>query len=192
VNQKAKLIGVNTEYAVYDQHGRPIGAVREVGQSRMKNAVSVRPAANRTRRLQVVDLQGRVILVLTRPAMVTRSTLIVRRADGTEVGQIVQKNLLAKARFSLESSGRNLGWIKADHRSEWDFGIQDTEGVEVARVTKTWAGWTKERYTKSDNYVVEIHRPLDDPLRSLVVAAALAVDTALKETNAGGSRHRIR
>src|SRR5665647_3490330 len=33
VNQKAKLIEVNAEYVVYDQHGQQIGAVREVGQS---------------------------------------------------------------------------------------------------------------------------------------------------------------
>jgi hypothetical protein len=33
--------------------------------------------------------------------------------------------------------------------------------------------------------VVQIHRPLDDPLRTLVVAAALGVDTALKQDNQG-------
>jgi hypothetical protein len=32
---------------------------------------------------------------------------------------------------------------------------------------------------------VQVHRPLDDPLRTLVVAAALAVDTALKQDNRG-------
>jgi hypothetical protein len=39
----------------------------------------------------------------------------------------------------------------------------------------------KERFTKADNYVVQIHRPLEEPLRSLVIAAALAIDTALKQ-----------
>ena len=37
----------------------------------------------------------------------------------------------------------------------------------------------------ADNYVVQIHRPLEDPLRSLVVAAALTVDTALKQDARG-------
>ncbi len=36
VSQKAKLIEVNAEYAVYNQHGQQIGAVREIGQSLMK------------------------------------------------------------------------------------------------------------------------------------------------------------
>ena len=39
--------------------------------------------------------------------------------------------------------------------------------------------------TTADNYVVEITRALDDPLRSLVVAAALGVDTALKQDARG-------
>ena len=39
VNQKAKLIEVNNEYAIYDQHGTQIGAVRQVGQSAAKKAL---------------------------------------------------------------------------------------------------------------------------------------------------------
>ena len=41
VNQKAKLIEVNNEYAIFDQNGNQIGAVRQVGQSKAKKAVRV-------------------------------------------------------------------------------------------------------------------------------------------------------
>jgi hypothetical protein len=51
----------------------------------------------------------------------------------------------------------------------------------VARITKTFAGLVQAAFTTADNYVVQIHRPLEEPLRSLVVAAALSVDTALKQ-----------
>ena len=37
-------------------------------------------------------------------------------------------------------------------------------------------------YTDADHYVVQIHQPLDGPLRSLVIAAALALDISLKQT----------
>ena len=40
-------------------------------------------------------------------------------------------------------------------------------------------------FTTADNYVVQIHLPLDEPLRSLVVAAAVSVDTALKQDSRG-------
>ncbi|HEY5180456.1 MAG TPA: phospholipid scramblase-related protein, partial [Dermatophilaceae bacterium] len=58
-------------------------------------------------------------------------------------------------------------------------------GDEIARITKTWAGLAKEMFTKGDNYVVQIHRPLEEPLRSLVIASALAVDTALRQASPG-------
>ena len=40
VNQKAKLIEVNNEYAIYDQHGRQLGAIRQVGQSAAKKVAA--------------------------------------------------------------------------------------------------------------------------------------------------------
>src|SRR4051794_37072278 len=41
VNQKAKFIEVNNEYAVYDQNGAQLGAVREVGQTSAKKFLRV-------------------------------------------------------------------------------------------------------------------------------------------------------
>jgi uncharacterized protein YxjI len=181
VNQKAKLFGVNAEYAVYDQEGRQIGAVQEVGQRVIKKAMGA-GGAQGTHRFQVVDPHGRVLIALNRPAILLKSRMTVVGANGTH-GAIVQKTLgvIGKVRFDLESGGQTLGSINAEDWQEWDFSIQDAAGGEVARITKTWAGWAKERFTKADNYVVQIHRPLEEPLRSLVIAAALAVDTALKQ-----------
>ena len=43
----------------------------------------------------------------------------------------------------------------------------------------------KTEFTTADNFVVRIHGDLDEPLRSLVVASALGVDTALKQDARG-------
>lgn len=40
-------------------------------------------------------------------------------------------------------------------------------------------------FTTADNYAVQVHRQLADPLASLVVASALTVDTALEQDNRG-------
>lgn len=183
VSQKAKLFEVKAEYAVYNQHGQRIGSVREVGQNFMKKAMAVRAEENRTRRLQVVDTHGRVLMAITRPAKLVRSKVMVRDASGAEIGEIVQKNFgfIGKVRFGLESGRKPVGSINCEDWNAWDFNIQDATGSEVARITKTWAGMAKEMFTKGDKYVVQIHRPLEDPLRSLVIASALAVDTALRQ-----------
>lgn len=84
--------------------------------------------------------------------------------------------------FALEADGQRLGSILSRTSKAWDFAVLDQAGAEVAQITKTWAGWLKERYTTADNYVVEMHQPLGEPLRSLVIAAALAIDVELKES----------
>ena len=55
----------------------------------------------------------------------------------------------------------------------------------MARITKTWEGLAKTMFTTADNYVLQIHAPLADPIRSLVVASAVSVDLALKQDSRG-------
>ncbi|SDZ15902.1 phospholipid scramblase-related protein [Herbiconiux ginsengi] len=187
VNQKAKLFERKAEYSVFNQHGRKVGGVRQFGSSMSRMAVG---RDNATKRFQIVDEAGRPILTLTRPATVLKSTVSVMREDGTHVGQIVQENfgVLASVlggrfnvRFRMEADGETLGTINAESWQAWDFSIQDPHGSEIARITKTWAGFSKEMFTKADNYVLQMHRSLEDPLLTLVVSAALAVDTVLKQ-----------
>lgn len=187
VNQKAKVIELSNEYAISDQHGTQIGAVRQVGQSTAKKVLRALTSVDQflTHNLQVVDAQGQVHLQLTRPAKVMKSRIIVQDALGREVGQIVQENMIGKIRFGLVADGRRIGAINGENWIAWNWNIQDEGGEEIARITKTYVGLAKAVFTTADNYVVQIHRPLDEPLRSLVVAAAVSVDTALKQDNRG-------
>ena len=187
VNQKAKIIEINNEYAIYDQHGTQIGAIRQVGQSAAKKALRVLGSVDQflTHKLQVVDVQGNVHLTLTRPAKVMKSKIIIQDASGAEVGQIVQQNMVGKIRFGLEAGGHTYGTIRGENWRAWDFRVEDHTGDEIARITKTWAGLATTVFTTADNFVVQIHRPLEDPLRTLVVASSLAVDTALKQDDRG-------
>ena len=187
VNQKAKLIEVNSEYAIYDGNGRQIGSVRQVGQSMLKKAVRLLGSYDQfmTHKLQVVDMGGSVLLAITRPAKVFKSRVIVNDGAGRELGQVVQQNVFGKIKFSLEAGGGALGSINAENWRAWNFSIRDHTDTEVARITKTWEGLAKTMFTTADNYVVQIHRPLEEPLRSLVVASALSVDTALKQDKRG-------
>ena len=104
---------------------------------------------------------------------------------GAEVGEIVQQNAIGKIRFPSKPGGQTFGSINAENWRAWNFSIEDHTGTEVARITKTWEGLAKTLFTTADNYVVQIHRPLDEPLRSLVVASALCVDVALKQDDRG-------
>jgi uncharacterized protein YxjI len=188
VNQKAKLIELNNEYAIYDQQGGQIGAVRQVGQSKMKKAVRLLSSYDQfmTHKLQVVDANGIVQLALTRPAKLMKSKVLIEDGSGQQLGAVVQQNAIGKIRFGLQTpDGQQVGMIKAENWRAWNFSITDASDQEVARITKTWEGLAKTMFTTADNYVVQIHRPLEDPLRALVVASSLAVDTALKQDSRG-------
>ena len=187
VNQKAKLIEVNNENAIFDQHGTQLGAVRQVGQSTAKKALRMISSVDQflTHKLQVVDAQGTVHLTLTRPAKVMKSKVIIQDAQSNELGQIVQQNVIGKIRFSLEANGHTYGSINGENWRSWNFNVQDHTGTEVARITKTWEGLAQTLFTTADNFVIQIHRPLEDPLRTLVVASSLAIDTALKQDQRG-------
>ncbi|HJQ42336.1 MAG TPA: phospholipid scramblase-related protein [Jatrophihabitantaceae bacterium] len=187
VNQKAKFIEVNNEYAIYDQNARQIAAVREVGQSTLKKAARLLTSFDQymTHKLQIVDMQGTPLLALTRPAKVMKSRIIVQDPAGNEIGAIVQQNMIGKIRFALESGGQQIGSLNAENWRAWNFSIRDHTDTEVARITKTWEGLAKTMFTTADNYVVQIHRPLEGPLQALVVAAGVSVDTALKQDSRG-------
>ena len=187
VNQKAKLIELNNQYSVFDQSGKQIAAVNQVGQSAAKKAMRLLTSLDQfmTHKLEIADLEGRVVLRITRPAKVMKSTVIVSDGNDQEIGRIVQDNVFGKIHFSLQAGGHTYGAIKAENWRAWNFSVEDHTGVEVARITKTFEGIAKTMFTTADNYVVQIHTQIPQPLNSLVVAAALSVDTALKQDSRG-------
>ncbi|MEK8173622.1 phospholipid scramblase-related protein [Streptomyces sp. M19] len=187
VNQKAKLIELTNEYSVYDQHGRAIGSVVQVGQSTLKKVARFVSSLDQfmTHRLEIRDAHGQPHLVLTRPAKFIKSKVLVQRPDGSPVGEIIQQNAIGKINFAIQANGQQIGAIKAENWRAWNFAIVDHNGTEIARITKTWEGLAKTMFTTADNYVLQIHHQLPEPLLSLVVATALTVDTALKQDARG-------
>jgi hypothetical protein len=186
VSQKTKLIELTNEYAVFDAQGQQIGAVVQVGQSAAKKALRFVSNLDQflTHRLEVRDASG-VVLVLTRPAKLVKSRVVVTRPDGAPVGEIVQANVFGKIRFDLVANGQVVGAIQAENWRAWNFAVVDAAGTEVARITKTWEGLARTLFTTADNYVVHVHYRLPEPLASMVLASALTVDTALKQDDRG-------
>ena len=187
VNQKAKLIEVTNQYAVFNQAGQQIASVNEIGQSTAKKVLRVVSSLDQfmTHKLEIRDARGQVQLLLTRPRKVFKSTVVVENAHGQELGRIVQENMVGKIHFGLEAGGQKVGSIRAENWRAWNFRIEDADGTEVARITKTFEGVMKTLFTTADNYVLQIHHQLPEPLLTLTIASALTVDTALKQDARG-------
>ena len=187
VNQKVKLIELTNEYKVFDQNGEEIGSVAQVGQSKLKKAARLVSSIDQfmTHTYEIRDANEQAVLVLVRPRKFVKSKFQITKPDGSVVGDVAQKNVFGKIRFSLNANGQEVGSLNAENWRAWNFNIQDAGGNEVARITKKWEGLAKTIFTTADNYFVEFTGPVEEPLRSLVVAAALCVDTALKQDSRG-------
>jgi uncharacterized protein YxjI len=183
VNQKAKLIELNNQYLVFGQDGQQLAMVNQVGQSAAKKVMRLVSSLDQfmTHKLQITDNSGQVLMQLTRPRKVIKSTVIVEDAAGNEIGRIVQQKAIGKINFGLEANGQMLGSIKGENWRAWNFRIENAEGTEVARISKTFEGFAKAMFTTADNYVLQIHHRMPEPLNTLIVASALSVDTALKQ-----------
>jgi scramblase len=183
VSQQATLVEAGSEFGVFDQHGEPLGSVVEVGQSRLRKIISVltKYPRRRSRTFEVRDMGGSVVVKVTRPAKVLESRIVVTRADETPIGEIIPDDALGRIRFSFVANGRSIGSLQAENWRAWDFSLTDDTGAEIARVTKTFDGPVKEAFTTTDNYVVEVHRHVASPLACMAMAAALTIDTALRQ-----------
>lgn len=188
VNQKSKLVNLNAEYAVFDQHGNRLGAVREVGQTILKSVV--RADRFSSHRLQVVDASDRVLLAITQPVAIVKERVSVRLADGELLGEVIQKwiSIFGKESFSLEVDGKAVGSLNAEDRDSWDFNILDAAGNEIARVTKSPVGLAKDLFSKNDNYVVTVSPRLEGTMRAFAIGAALSIDMMLHQGRASTRR----
>ena len=188
VSQKAKLIELTNQYEIHGSDGAELGYVQQEGQSRLRKVARFMSSVDQflTHRLSIYDSAHTKVLELTRPAKLLKSRINVKDGHGRKVGDIVQQNVFGKIRFDLVGAhGENLGQIRAENWRAWDFSIVDRDETEVGRIDKKFVGVMKAVFTAADNYVVDLNADLDGNLRLLAIAAAAAVDTALKQDARG-------
>jgi uncharacterized protein YxjI len=185
INQKLKLIELRNEFKVFDQHGNQIGVAVQARQSPLAFLARIFSDLDVAlpMTLEVRDRAGGLALTLHKPWF--RMACSVTRGDGMELGTIRKKIRLGKARFSLlDPGGREIGEVRAQNWRAKDFSVIDTSGQELARVNKKWAG-LRELFTDADNYVIQLNPAAPDHMRGLAVASVLAIDTVMKQKDAG-------
>ncbi|WP_059010682.1 phospholipid scramblase-related protein [Streptomyces specialis] len=187
VDPRAKVTELINEYGVSDQQGRAIGSVVQVGRSPLTKVARFLSRLDQftTHHMEIRDAHEQPVLMLTRPAKFPMSRVLVTRPDGRPVGEIVQQGAFGEVSFAIRGDGRVLGVIKAEDRRGASYAVVDDAGAEIARITRTREGAAKIMFATADHYVLQMHRPLADPLLSLVVAAGLTVDIALKQDARG-------
>lgn len=133
--------------------------------------------------IEVRTPTGEPVVTVRRGVALLRSRVQVLDDRGEDVGTFRQKLLSLGGAFTvLDPDGNELCMLKGKWTS-WDFRFMSDDGFEFAHVTKKWAGIGRELFTTADNYVVQISDSVEphNPIRQLILAAALCVDMVLKE-----------
>lgn len=185
VEQKRKFFELRNQYRIFDEDGHQIGAVEQVKQSSLATIARFGTDLDVALPtwLEISDSDGQAVLAMHKPWF--RMTFDVTRADGTELGSIAKQIRLGRARFRItDPSGSEMGEVRSENWRAKDFTVTDHSRNTVARATKQWRGLATEMFTDADTYIVSLEPYASEPLRSLALAASLAIDVVLKEKDA--------
>jgi uncharacterized protein YxjI len=112
-----------------------------------------------------------------------RSVVQVEDGIGRPLGTLRSKILSFRLEFAvLDSMGKEIAKVNGDWKG-WNFQLVSPKGEALGTITKKWAGIGKELFTSADNYMIELAEGKQDDTksRSMLLAAALAIDICFKE-----------
>jgi len=133
--------------------------------------------------IQLRAPDGTPLLRVKRGIAIIRSTVYVHDGEDQVLGSFKQKlfKLLGGAFDVLDPDGQLMFTLKGKWTG-WDFRFLAGD-LELAHVSKKWAGLGKEILTSADSYVIEISEevPPDSPARQLILGTVMCIDMVLKE-----------
>lgn len=184
VRQPRGSFGDLSEYFCYDQWGRQVAHVREVGvdaATQVFRVIGPLAGGSHQRRVLISDGWQRPRLYIHKEWSFGTAATIVQAPDGTVLGRIEQQLRFTKSEFHFKDAHQQyLGSIQGDFFSH-DFQIFDAYQHEICRVNRRLDGLA-ELFTAADSYVVwRRYLDLPEPLLTLVVASAIAIDLVLHE-----------
>lgn len=118
-----------------------------------------------------------------KPFTFIRSKVIVQGPGGQALGYFKSKFFTFGGGFWVyDMQDRQVAEVKGDWKG-WNFTFLASDGRELGKVTKKWAGVGKELFTSADNYIISLTDLGDNPEAAsmLLLAAGLAIDIVYKE-----------
>ena len=129
------------------------------------------------------DEHSPAVLSMRRGFNLLHARVTVRDRVGKELGYFRSKFFSIGGGFHvLDAFDRPVAEIKGDWKG-WNFRFLASDGTELGKVTKKWAGLGKELFTSADNYVIALEdgKTQLSEAGPLLLAAGLAIDIVYKE-----------
>jgi uncharacterized protein YxjI len=132
--------------------------------------------------IQITTPDGRQVVRVKRGISIFLSRVEVLDENDKVIGLFKQKFFSIGGAFSVLDADERPVCSLNGKWTGWDFKFLNGQ-IELAHVSKKWAGIGKELFTSADNYVLQISDsiPADDVRRQLILAAVMCIDMVLKE-----------
>ncbi|POM25622.1 Scramblase [Actinomadura rubteroloni] len=180
VEQPRRGPAARTRYRVLDDAGTVLAVAAETGErSRAETLKTVFPGKSGidARAVLLTDPGGAPLLIVDKAA--GRTLITLRAPDGAVLGTYTARH--AGRRFALrDAEDRPVGALDGD-LSRRNFTVTDPSGATAGTIRKRFAGVATHLLTTADKYDVTIGADVAEPLRTFVVAGAIAMDLALHE-----------
>ena len=162
-------------YAVLDGAGRELFyAAEHSGLLGWWTLQSHRPFT-----VDVLDREGRPVLVLRRPFRLYFHELEVRDGEGRLLGAVRRRSrvfaLLRRIYSVCDADGRETLALFGPVLHPWTFRIM-ADATETGRITKQWSGVGKEMFTDADHFGVELPADAEPNVKAVLLAAVFLID----------------
>jgi uncharacterized protein YxjI len=125
--------------------------------------------------------ESKLLFSIRRGLTFVRSKVHIHDQSGNAVGYFKSKLFSIGGAFHVfDAKDHRVAFVKGDWKG-WNFSFKDTADQEIGTITKKWAGVGKELFTTADNYMLSLTDHHSPAKATLLLAAALAVDTIYKE-----------
>lgn len=127
--------------------------------------------------IMVRAIDGAQLLRVARGIPVLASVVRVYDETDTLIGSFRQKPFSVSGAFDVrDAEGQTVCRLKGG-MAGWNFSFLTADEIELARVTRKWAGLEKELFTNANDYILKIDDavPEDSVIRQLVLASVLCI-----------------
>jgi uncharacterized protein YxjI len=183
VKEHVGYFKASTNYDIYDENNQLILECREPNLGWFTKLLRFTEYKRMTPfEVTVNTPAGQNILTVRRGWTIFRSEVEVFDENEVLQGRFRQRMLSLGGKFDIHDENDAVQCSVKGSWTSWDFSFEK-DGLQLAQVTKKWAGIGRELFTTADNYVVSIDPTLSDKneTRLLILAAALCIDKVLKE-----------
>lgn len=175
-------------YELFVSEDAQVGVVRRVDSPRKTTAL--RKVTNFFEwtsslpdvRLDVVDHLGVLLFTVDLSGEDTYFTATVRDGAGGDRGVVAKAKGFRKIHFDLEASGVVHGTVDASGWSGFEYRVEQA-GAEAGRITNLGSGPILGVRTTSNDFLLELDRPIEEPLRTLVLACAVSMDVSVSHSD---------